>query len=296
MRLRQIEVFDAVYATGSVTRAAERLCVSQPSVSKVLAHAEQQLGYALFERVKGRLVPTAEADRLYSHVRTVNEQVDRLRKVAKNLTVPEDGSLRIAAIPAFGVQLLPRVIARWREQHRQAFFSVSTRHHNEINRGLLESRFDLGLAFQPQPTAGIHADELLQGQLMVLAPRNMNLPDRKALRLQDLEGLPFIDLDRRGPLGTLLGERIERAGVKLNRVAEAETYHVAGALAAEGVGLTITDDITARSWPREGLAQWPLQPACHFSIAALHRDDEPLPRMTQEFLEFLRHLLAEFLR
>jgi DNA-binding transcriptional LysR family regulator len=51
VRLRHIEVFQAVYSSGSVTRAAEILNVSQPSVSKVLAHAEQQLGYALFDRL-----------------------------------------------------------------------------------------------------------------------------------------------------------------------------------------------------------------------------------------------------
>ena len=56
--LRQIEVFHAVYSSGSMTNAAALLNVSQPSVSKVLAHAEQQLGYRLFDRVKGKLIPT----------------------------------------------------------------------------------------------------------------------------------------------------------------------------------------------------------------------------------------------
>jgi len=65
MRLRQIEVFHAIYTSGSMTNAARLLNVSQPSVSKVLAHAEQQLGYALFDRVKGKLVATPEADRLF---------------------------------------------------------------------------------------------------------------------------------------------------------------------------------------------------------------------------------------
>ena len=79
MRLRHIEVFHAIYSTGSVTRAAQLLNVSQPSVSKVLAHAEQQLGYPLFDRIRGKLVPTPEADRLFAHVSHVNDSVDRLR-------------------------------------------------------------------------------------------------------------------------------------------------------------------------------------------------------------------------
>ena len=57
MRLRQIEVFHAIYSSGSMTNAAVLLNVSQPSISKVLAHAEQQLGYLLFERIKGKLIP-----------------------------------------------------------------------------------------------------------------------------------------------------------------------------------------------------------------------------------------------
>ena len=76
MRLRQIEVFHAVYTNGSITNAAAALHVSQPSVSKVLAHAEQQIGYRLFDRVKGKLIPTPEAHQLFTHVRDVYEDVD----------------------------------------------------------------------------------------------------------------------------------------------------------------------------------------------------------------------------
>ena len=101
MRLRQIEIFHAVYSRGSVTKAAKILNVSQPSVSKVLAHAEQQLGYSLFDRVSGKLVPTPEAHQLFAHVSRVFDSVDRLRNVAENLRAAESGRIRIAATPAF---------------------------------------------------------------------------------------------------------------------------------------------------------------------------------------------------
>ena len=102
MRLRQIEVFHAVYTSGSMTNAAALLNVSQPSVSKVLAHAEQQLGYLLFDRVKGKLVATPEAHRLFAHVSAVYRDVDRLKHVAENLRAGNSGHIRIASTPAFG--------------------------------------------------------------------------------------------------------------------------------------------------------------------------------------------------
>lgn len=58
MNLRHIEVFNAIMQSGSVTGAAQLLNVTQPAVSNVLRHAEQQLGLKLFERIAGRLQPT----------------------------------------------------------------------------------------------------------------------------------------------------------------------------------------------------------------------------------------------
>ena len=147
MRLRQIEVFHAVYSSGSITGAAALLNVSQPSVSKVLAHAEQQLGYLLFDRVKGKLVPTPEAHRLFSHVSAVYRDVDRLRHVAANLKAGDSGNIRIAGTPAFGVEVLPLAVAGFLEKHADTLFEIETLHLDELNEALLESRMDIGLAF-----------------------------------------------------------------------------------------------------------------------------------------------------
>ena len=66
MRLRQIEIFYHVYRVGTISGAAQALNVSQPSVSKVLRHAEDQIGFELFQRVNGRLEPTPAAHELLS--------------------------------------------------------------------------------------------------------------------------------------------------------------------------------------------------------------------------------------
>src|SRR5690606_8836705 len=71
MRFRQIEVFHAVYTTGSISAAARALHVSQPSVSKVLHHTQQQLGLELFRLVRGRLVATDQAHELFVEVSEV---------------------------------------------------------------------------------------------------------------------------------------------------------------------------------------------------------------------------------
>lgn len=295
MRLRHIEVFNAVYTTGSVTRAAEVLNVSQPAVSKVLAHAEQQLGYRLFERVRGKLVPTAEANRLYVNVAEVNASLDRLRHVADNLRNAEQGRIRVAATPALGFELLPTAIAEFRENYREVFFSVETRHHDGVCEALLESGVDIGLAFAPDARPGIASEVLGTGSFYVIAPADADFGRRRRLTVRDLEGLPYISLDRRGPLGRLLSTHIAASEVNLQPIAWAETYLVGRSLVAQGVGVMIADQVTAFSAGGEGLRTWPLEPELRFQVAALHLEGTPLSRVCREFVEQLRVSVGYFL-
>lgn len=295
MRLRQIEVFHAVYSRGSVTKAAEVLNVSQPSVSKVLAHAEQQLGYSLFDRESGKLVPTPEAHQLFAHVATVYDSVDRLRNVADNLRTAETGRVRIAATPAFGIDLLPWSVATYREKHSDTTFAVETLHHNEICSALLESRLDIGLGFDPVVMPGIAEETLAHGSLYVLTPPDVDLGAKDVVTLNDLADLPFIKLDNRGPLGRLLSTHIESSGVQLNTVAYVETYHVAKALVSYGAGITITDEVTAKSDGHANIKVRPLEPDIGFRISALRSDNVPLSIVSQQFLAHLSTSIREFL-
>lgn len=288
MRLRQIEVFHAVYSSGSVTRAAEVLNVSQPSVSKVLRHAEQQLGYPLFERTRGRLVATPEADRLFVHVTSVYSHIDQLRHVAANLRTANSGTVRIAATPALGIDLLPRAMATFREAHQDVMFAAETLHYDEICTALLESRLDLGLAFDPGATPGVAEDVLGHSQFYVLARAEMDFGGKERISLEDLVGLPFIQLSIKGPLGRMLSTHIESSGVELNTVAYAETYHVAKAMVSYGMGVTVTDEITARAQGHSDVRVWPFSPTIRFRISALHMEGTPASRVASKFRDHLK--------
>lgn len=296
MRLRHIEVFQAVYSSGSVTRAAEILNVSQPSVSKVLAHAEQQLGYALFDRVKGKLIPTPEADQLFSHVLKVNDSVDRLRHVAENLRSAEAGTIRIAATPAFGIDLLPRAIASYRELHQDTVFVVETLHHDEIANALLESRLDVGLAFDPDDIPGIRGELLDHGSFVALTPPGVDFGTKTEIELGDLAKHPFIRLDDRGPLGRLLSAHIESSNSSVKSVVYAETYQVAKALVSHGAGVTISDEITANSSGHDTVRVWPLVPGLKFRIVALHLEKAPMSIVCRQFVDHLGDCVRAFLK
>jgi len=295
MRLRQIEVFHAIYSSGSMTNAAALLNVSQPSVSKVLAHAEQQLGYLLFERNKGKLIPTPEAHQLFTRVAAVYQDIDRLRHLANNLRAANSGRVRIASTPAFGLDLLPRSISSFTQKYPDTVFEIETLHLQEINNALLESRVDIGIAFDSVASPGIQMQTLAKSRFVVLAPSDSAFQSDTPVKIEELAGHRFIGLNNRGPLGQLLSTRLATSNVDLNVVAWTETYHVAKALVAFGAGISIADEITGRSTSTGEVTVVPLAPALEFDIRAMHLGGAPLSLLASRFIEHFKESIVAFL-
>jgi len=296
MRLRHIEVFHAVYTSGSITGAAKLLNVSQPSISKVLAHAEQQLGFPLFERHKGRIVPTREADRLIENVNDVYRDINELRRVSKNLGAAETGVVRIAMTPALGIDVIPAAIASYLADRPDTMFEIETLHLNQVVRALREMRVDFGVVFSPPVTPGVRIDHLATAEFVVIADKSMDFANKTKLTLEDLEGLDFVNLNARSPLGQILATRIESSEIQLRTVANVETYQMAKALVAHGAGVALIDEITARSSGHDQVAAFYLDPPLPFEISILHTVSDPFTVITQRFIDHLKTEINAFLQ
>ena len=296
MRLRHIEVFHAVYTCGSITAAAKQLNVSQPSVSKVLAHAEQQLGFALFDRLKGKIIPTQEAERLITYATDAYDNINELRRISENLRASDTGLIRIAMAPAFGIDLVPSAIASYLEQHPETSFEIETLHHHQVARALKQSRVDIGVVFDPPATPGIKIDHLATAECVALVHKSMDLGIKQRLSLEDLNNMPFIDLNIRSPLGRLLASRLEANNIQFQIVANVETYQMAKALVAHGAGVSIVDEITAKSTGHKDVVARKLQPPLQFDVALLHVESIPLSIVIQRFVEHLKSAVNAFLK
>ena len=291
MRLRHIEVFHAVYNCGSITGAARFLNVSQPSISKVLAHAELQLGFPLFDRHKGKILPTREAERLIEHVNQAYRNINELRRVSKNLGSAESGVIRFAVAPALGIDIIPAIVASYLEQHPDTMFEIETLHQHQVVRALRELRIDFGIVFNPPATQGIKIDHLASAEFVALASDVSNLGNQSKMKLEELNGKRFINLSTRSPLGQLLESRFESSNIKLQSVANVETYQTAKALVANGAGMAVIDEITARSTGHESVTARYLDPPMQFELSILHTVTDPLSILTQRFID---HMKIEF--
>src|SRR6476469_7268529 len=117
LNLRQIEIFGPVVPSVSSGAPSQLLFVSQPAVSRLLSHTEQRVGFALFERIKGRLYATPEAKKLFHEVEAVYQAVQRVNDLAGDLARNRSGILNIVSSPSVGQMLIPEALSQFQARH-----------------------------------------------------------------------------------------------------------------------------------------------------------------------------------
>lgn len=289
MNLRHIEIFHAVYVNGSVSAAARALNISQPSVSKTLRHAESLLGFALFQRAAGRLVPTADAHALFVEVSEIQDRVHALRESGRNLKRGADAILRLSALPSLALGALPAAVSHFLLAHPMVKFDLQTVHHDDLLRKLQERETDIAIAYEVPPAAPLGSKWLGEGELVVLY-READMPDAPArLTLEELKDRPFISLAASGPIGDLFSAELRRRDLVLDEVVSARTFYIATALVKAGVGLTVVDSFTAAASMAPGLAIRGLRPSITFDVHAMYLLSRPPSALALDFLTTMAH-------
>ncbi|ELB2038063.1 LysR family transcriptional regulator [Vibrio parahaemolyticus] len=293
MNLRQLEVFYAIMQAGTVSGAARLLHVSQPNVTRVLAHTEQQLGFALFERVKGRLVPTQEAKALLPEAEKVYQQLGQFRSLT-NKVKQGTQHLRIGAPPVLAAHLLAPTVALLSKEHGISF-ELLTANRDELCSGLLKHELDVAIAFGEETPPALMGHVLLKENLALIAPKSAAIPAEKTVILKELisHDLPIIGLDSRDPLGLLLHQTLSARDEHYQHAITVRSYSAAAELVKHQAGLAIVDPWTAKQYRQDdAVSVHALEPNMSFSVSILFAEHTPQSIATKQFITALKQRMV----
>ncbi|EHU5191828.1 LysR family transcriptional regulator [Vibrio parahaemolyticus] len=293
MNLRQLEVFYAIMQAGTVSGAARLLHVSQPNVTRVLAHTEQQLGFALFERVKGRLVPTQEAKALLPEAEKVYQQLGQFRSLT-NKVKQGTQHLRIGAPPVLAAHLLAPTVALLSKEHGISF-ELLTANRDELCSGLLKHELDVAIAFGEETPPALMGHVLLKENLALIAPKSAAIPAEKTVILEELisHDLPIIGLDSRDPLGLLLHQTLSARDEHYQHAITVRSYSAAAELVKHQAGFAIIDPWTAKQYRQDdAVSVHALEPNMSFSVSILFAEHTPQSIATKQFITALKQQMV----
>ncbi|MFT7774703.1 LysR family transcriptional regulator [Roseateles sp.] len=276
---RHIEVFRAVMTAGSVTGAAALLHTSQPTLSRDLARLEQLLGYALFERERGRLKATARARVLFDEVERSFQGLARVIERAQALGRDEDAELTVLSLPALSHALLPGALAALLGAHPEARVDITPAEPPLLDAWISEQRFDLGLAEQATPLPGVHIEPVLEADEVAVLPPGHALASAGPLALQAFAGQDFISLAADDPYRREIDARFDAAGIARRLRVQTHSAVAVCELVRAGLGVAIVNPLTAAACASSGLVVRPLTVSIPYRVSALiplHRPAQPL--------------------
>ncbi|MBB6562241.1 DNA-binding transcriptional LysR family regulator [Acidovorax soli] len=296
MNFRQVEAFRAVMVTGSASRAADLLQITQPAISRSILELEKLTGFALFDRIRGRLVPTAEGQLFFRDVESSFQGLDRLRVSAARIRDFGTGDIRMASLAAMGSTLVPHALRLFRERHPSMAVTLQVAASSSVRELVMASRFDVGLAADEIDVTGLEHQLFATPKAVCAMPAGHPLAERGVVTPEDLAGEPFIALAPEDTVRRKLDKVFESKGVRPRVVAETPNSSTVCALAMEGLGVGLVNPYAADGYAARGVVFRPFSAAVHFRTLLIFRPDLPKSRIVRDLAACLfeaRNLRAD---
>ncbi len=295
MRLRHIEIFNAVMLTGSVSAAARLINVTQPAVSRTLKHAELQLGFTLFERTAGRLVPTAEAQALFPLVEKLFSDLDEVQRLAANLrSSTQIHELRVLTVLAMSQSIFPKAVALFKKKFPDIALNHQALHSPQIINSLVLQEADVGYLFGTCSHPALTHQLLQNVPVYSVAPKGM-LPNAVlstgSVTPADLHPFPLIGLDSKDPVGRAIVAMLSTEHPITPPKIVVQTHHVALAMAHQGLGIALIEGCTAANADLDRVDVIPVQPSLHIPVLAAWSSSRPTHLASKAFTQCMQKAL-----
>ena len=284
INLRQMEVFRAVMRSGGVNSAAQLLHVSPPSISKVLAQAAKASGLVLFERVKGRLIPTPEAQRLSEEVERLWDGVERVRELGAELAQGRDATLRLVCTASLAPYLVSRAMARMYDDYPHLKCQLQVLGPDVINEALLNRSMNLGIALGPQDHPNLAAVKSYTCGLACVMRSDHPLAKERLIRPANLEGLRVIASPQSITFGQTLRRAFGASAAKMHIDFECISSTTACWFAQAGVGVAVVDQAAIAGDLLAGLAVRPFQSDERLSVRIFRNRYRPMSVVERAFV------------
>lgn len=293
MNIRQLEAFRALILARSTIGAADLLGLSQPAVSRLIAQLEASLELTLFDRTSGRLVPTREAELLYSEVERTFLSVEKIRELAKDIRSANAGTLTVASHPLLAMGFLPEVMRIFSQRHPGTRVSLVVQMSPKVEEYVAAQQVDFGFAEFPFETRGfdrpgVQSEEFCCVPYMLAVPKGHRLARRSVVRPADLADEKFISLTRETVGQVIIDRLFEREGVSPIRELEGHLMINIATFVSRGLGVGLIDPFTVADFADRNIVGVPFEPTLDMRIGWLHPVHRPVSRLASEFAALVR--------
>jgi len=289
VELDRLRVFQAVAETHSFTRAADRLHLTQPGISKHIKQMEEYFGVPLFDRLGRKIALTQAGEILLETTQEVMALVVAAEHRIEDLSGMRAGKLTLGSSFPVGVYTLPRVLAAFREKHPQIDVTLEIAVSATIEAAVLANRLELGLVSSEVHDSRLVADRFMTDELVVIVPKDHRWTRRGRIGARDLLTETFIVAAQGAGARRVVESRLAAKGIVLENVIDFVNVEGVKHAVEAGLGVSIQPRKVVKREVEAGVisAHRLADLDSQISYFSIYRKGRHVSKAGQAFLELL---------
>jgi DNA-binding transcriptional LysR family regulator len=288
--LRQLRTFKTVADLSSFSLAAQRLKLSQPSVSYQVKELEETLGLPLLDRLGKRVQLTEAGTLLYGYARRMLDVLDDATVAIEEMRGIKRGNLRVGASTTVGIYLLPAALGAFKKLHPGLVISLEIGTRARVQEQVLRNELDLAVVGPASKDPELSIIPFISDELVVVAPAGHPLAGKHGLTLKDLAGQPFVMREAASGSRWSLEKAARKAGAKLKVAMELGSNGAIKHAVESGLGLAVISryacalELSSGRLVELEVHGFPIRRDWHI----VHLRRRRLPTSVSTFIDFLR--------
>ena len=293
MELRHLRYFVAVAENLSFTKAAAKLHLAQPSLTRQIHNLEEEIGVRLLERSKSRVALTEEGSSFLTDARRILALATESILAVQRLNRGETGALNIAYLSNFDFELLPETLRAFRHAFPHVALNLFDMNPAEQFRALEARKIDLGFIGLPPPAAsGLYWESITRHRIIAVLPAKHPLACKRQVGLAELENMFFVGMSEKTHPGfrDWLNRTCQQVGFMPRVLQDAEVETALMTFVAEGLGVSLARE-HIKKLPHPGVVLRPLSPPIYNDYCVAWNRGNQL-RALREYIEIVKGLTA----
>ncbi len=291
MELRQLEYFQMASRLRNITRAAERLRVSQPNITVAIKKLEAELGIQLFDRSQKQLSLTPEGAVFLNRIELALRNIQDAVLEVNDYKQLQKGTIKIGIPPMMGAYLFPKIFSSF--QHRYSHLDIYL--HEEGSMSIREQierdELDFGIIILAGASQNLQILSMSRNQIVCCVPKTSPLAQKDSVSWDDIAEANIVMLKEGSFLRQLVLQSMKSVGIVPNIVLESNQVITLKGLIANGVGIGFLLDMVVGETP--GVKAIPLAEPRFVDVGLAWKKDRYISKAAQSFIDFCEDLLKE---
>jgi DNA-binding transcriptional LysR family regulator len=291
MELRQLEYFQMASRLKNITRAAERLRVSQPNITVAIKKLEAELGIQLFDRSQKQLALTPEGAVFLNRIELALRNIQDAILEVNDYKQLQKGTIKIGIPSMIGAYLFPKIFSSFQRRYSHLDIYLYEEGSMAIREQLERDELDFGIVIISNASPNLQLLPMSTSQIVACVPEQHPLAAKENIGIDDMRETDLIMLKEGSFLRQLILQKLKAANITPNIVLESNQIETIKGLVASGVGLAYLLDFIVKNTP--GIKVLPLAEPIFVDVGLAWKKDRYISKAAQAFIDFCKDTLKD---